>query len=123
MGSREMSPSCQAGPPAEREGQGLADHVSWTLGEASGAAGACRVGRDREVPSGQSSTGSGGRKQKAPQAAAAFRWVPFGHSMDTTGQAHPESHCSFLFLPFSVSELPASRAPQTRGLCPATVGA
>lgn len=117
VGSREM------GPSAEREGQGLADHVSWKLGEANGAAGACRDGRDREVPSGQSSTREWETEAKGAPGSGSF---PVGsvrtlHGRHRAGPS-PESHCSFLFLPFSVSELPPSRAPQTRGLCPATVG-
>ncbi|XP_045670419.1 uncharacterized protein LOC123803190 [Ursus americanus] len=115
--------SCQARPSAEREGQGLTDNTLWKLGEAGRSSRSYRDPRDREVPFGQSSTCEWETEAKAALGSGRFLVGGFcsEYPVDTAGQACSESCCSFPFS--SVSQLPSSRAPQTWGFCPVTVGA
>lgn len=123
LGSCAMFQSCQARPSAEREGQGLTDNTLWKLGEAGRSSRSYRDPRDREVPFGQSSTCEWETEAKAALGSGRFLVGGFcsEYPVDTAGQACSESCCSFPFS--SVSQLPSSRAPQTWGFCPVTVGA
>lgn len=114
MGSGELFRSCRAGPSAEREGQGPADNVSWKLGEASGAAGACMDGRDWEVPFGQNSTREWETEAKATPGSGSF---PVG-SVRTLQGPHRAGQSRVLLLLFS--SLQCLRAPTQS--CPSNPG-